>query len=194
MVGEAEAALLDEAGVHGLLFRPGFSTRDAVSATSGRGVGLDVVEDAVHRAGGTVAIASRPGEGTTFVLDLPLSAAMAPVLLVEAGGHAYALPAARVESVLHAEGIAGGDSLPPIVSLEAALGLPVPRDPGGIVCCAGWAGGRWGCRSGGSAGARTCCCGRCTRRSRRCRGWAAWACSAPGSRWWCWSRMVSLPD
>lgn len=141
VVGGAEAARLDETGVHRLLFRPGFSTKDRVSATSGRGVGLDVVEDAVHRAGGSVTVSSRPGAGTEFVLDLPLSAAMAPVLLVEAGGHPYALPVARVEAVLHTGTLGSAGELPPVVSLEAALGLPVPGEPGGILLLRG-AGGR----------------------------------------------------
>lgn len=141
LVTPTEAERLDEAGVHALLFRPGFSTREEVSETSGRGVGLDVVEDALHRAGGSVALTSRPGEGTRFALDLPLSAAMAPVLLVEAGGHAYALPAARVETVLHAGNLAEASRLHAIVSLEAALGMAAPEEAASIVVLRG-SGGR----------------------------------------------------
>ena len=95
----------------------------------------------MHRAGGSVTVSSRPGAGTEFVLDLPLSAAMAPVLLVEAGGHPYALPVARVEAVLHAGTLGSAGELPPVVSLEATLGLPVPGEPGGILLLRG-AGGR----------------------------------------------------
>lgn len=141
IVHETEAAALDESAVHALLFRPGFSTREQVSETSGRGVGLDVVEDALHRAGGSLSIASSPGKGTTFTLDLPLSAAMAPVLMVEAGGHVYALPVARVESVLHAGNQAETSRLPAIVSLEATLGLPAPTEAPSIVVLRG-SGGR----------------------------------------------------
>jgi two-component system chemotaxis sensor kinase CheA len=141
LLREDEAEALDEAAVHALLFRPGFSTREQVSETSGRGVGLDVVEDALHRAGGSLSVASRPGEGTSFTLDLPLSAAMAPVLLVEAGGHVYALPAPRVETVLHAGNLAEAARLPTIVSLEAALGLPAPVEAATIVVLRG-SGGR----------------------------------------------------
>ncbi len=106
--------------VHALLFLPGFSTREVVSEVSGRGVGLDVVQEAARRAGGTVRVDSRRGEGTGFVLDLPLNAAIQPVLLVEAGGHPYALPANRVESVLEPGRVAPGT---PARSLEALLGL-----------------------------------------------------------------------
>lgn len=100
LVTEEEAAAMDDHAARRLLFRPGFSTRERVSETSGRGVGLDVVQDAVRRAGGTLDLTSTPAQGTTFVLNLPLSAAMAAVLLVEVAGYTYALPTARVEAVL----------------------------------------------------------------------------------------------
>ncbi|RVT99237.1 hypothetical protein EOD42_03815 [Rhodovarius crocodyli] len=120
---------LSEAATHALLLRPGFSTKAEVTEVSGRGVGLDVVHDAVRRAGGHMAIGSRPGEGTSFTLTLPVSAAIQPVLLVEAGGHAYGLPAGRVVEVLPPGAEAEGLSL---VTLEAALGLP-EAPPGGTV-------------------------------------------------------------
>ena len=107
--------------IHALLFLPGFSTRDAISETSGRGVGLDVVQDAARRAGGSVRVESQFGSGTRFVLDLPLTAAMQPVLLVEAGGQPYALPAGRVEAVMRPEQLQAGQ---PITTLESVLHLP----------------------------------------------------------------------
>jgi len=107
--------------IHALLFLPGFSTRDEISETSGRGVGLDVVQDAARRAGGSVRVESQPGQGTRFVLDLPLTAAMQPVLLVEAGGHVYALPAGRVEAVMRPEHLPAGHA---VITLEAVLHLP----------------------------------------------------------------------
>ena len=117
----APGTVLSEAATHALLLRAGFSTRTEVTDVSGRGVGLDVVHDAVRRAGGHMSIASRLGQGTAFTLTLPTSAAIQPVLLVEAGGHPYAVPAGRVVSVLGAEEDAGGL---PMLALEAALGLP----------------------------------------------------------------------
>ncbi|WP_207537095.1 Hpt domain-containing protein [Sabulicella rubraurantiaca] len=107
--------------VHALLFLPGFSTREVVSDVSGRGVGLDVVQEAARRAGGTVRVDSVPGQGTGFVLDLPLNAAIQHVLLVEASGHPYALPANRVESVLEPDRVPPGVKLR---SLEELLELP----------------------------------------------------------------------
>ncbi|MFC7555619.1 chemotaxis protein CheA [Pseudoroseomonas wenyumeiae] len=117
MVTAAKATAMDDAAARRLLFRPGFTTRERVSETSGRGVGLDVVQDAVRRAGGTLDLASTPGQGTTFVLNLPLSAAMAAVLLVRASGHVYALPATRVDAVT--------EDTDGAVPLAALLGLPV---------------------------------------------------------------------
>ena len=128
LLSEAEAPHMDDAGLHALLFRPGFSTSERISETSGRGVGLDVVHDAVRRAGGALEVTSRRGEGTTFSLSLPLSAAMAPVLIVEAGGHPYALPAARVEAVLDGDAKAPG----PTLSLASVLGLGA-EESGGII-------------------------------------------------------------
>ncbi|UPY38242.1 ATP-binding protein [Sediminicoccus sp. KRV36] len=138
----AEAATrLSQAEIHALLFLPGFSTRDAISETSGRGVGLDVVQDAARRAGGAVRVESKPGQGTRFVLDLPLTAAMQPVLLVEAGGQPYALPAGRVEAVMRPEQVSPGQA---ITTLEAVLHLPAAessaivlvRRPAGLLALA----------------------------------------------------------
>jgi signal transduction histidine kinase len=56
-----------------MIFKPGFSTANTVSETSGRGVGLDVVEDEIKRRGGEIRVLSKPGEGTTFEIRLPVS-------------------------------------------------------------------------------------------------------------------------
>ncbi len=131
LVSAEQAPRLSEDEVHALLFRPGFSTAEQVTETSGRGVGLDVVQDAIRRAGGTVEIASQMGQGTSFTLRLPLTAAVQPVLLVEIGGHPYALPAARVEAVLDAGASPGCE----VMSLSAILGCAAtpPATGGGIV-------------------------------------------------------------
>jgi two-component system chemotaxis sensor kinase CheA len=134
LVNAAEAAAMDDHAARRLLFHPGFSTRDRVSETSGRGVGLDVVQEAVRRAGGTLDLSSTLGQGTTFVLNLPLSAAMAAVLLVEAEGHIYAFPTARVEAVLPTE----QGALP----LATLLGMRPSRPPGAVVVLRQTTGGR----------------------------------------------------
>ncbi len=127
----AEAApRLREAEIRAMLFTPGFSTAETVTETSGRGVGLDVVQDAARRAGGALEVVSELGLGTSFRLALPVTAAVQTVLLVEVGGHPYALPAARVEGVLDAA--AATDCA--VVPLATFLGLEREADaPGGLV-------------------------------------------------------------
>lgn len=81
------------------MFLPSFSTRDEVTEISGRGVGLDVVFDAVKEMGGVIRTFSTYGEGTTFQLQLPLTLSVIPSLLVKIGGEPYAFPLARIDSV-----------------------------------------------------------------------------------------------
>jgi len=119
LVTAEDAPRLSPAQVEALLFRPGFSTAATITETSGRGVGLDVVQDAARRAGGTLEVASTPGRGTSFTLRLPLTAATQAVLILEVGGHPYAVPTARVEAVL--EGAGDGR---PVLALAPLLGLP----------------------------------------------------------------------
>lgn len=90
-----DAELLD------LVFQTGFSTKETATDVSGRGVGMDVVRKVVLRLGGAVRIQSQPEQGTTIVLDLPLSLALLRVVLVETGGEIFALPTAAVRRLLH---------------------------------------------------------------------------------------------
>ena len=88
---------LTEAELMKFLFLPGFSTSERVTEISGRGVGLDVVDNMVHEVGGVVRVASRPGEGMTFYLELPLTLSVIRTFLVEITGEPYAFPLARIE-------------------------------------------------------------------------------------------------
>lgn len=83
------------------LFLPKFSTRDVVTELSGRGVGLNVVRDAVQALGGTVKTSTIPGRGTRFTLHLPITLSLIPALLVEIGEESYALPLARIDRLLN---------------------------------------------------------------------------------------------
>lgn len=82
------------------LFLPGFTTAAAVTEFSGRGVGLDVVQDTVRRVGGSVRISSRPGHGTTFHLQLPITLSVIRAVVVEVAGEAYAFPHTRIDRLL----------------------------------------------------------------------------------------------
>ena len=95
-----DADELSESESLSLLFRPGFSTAGWVTDTSGRGVGLDVVKEAVDRLKGTVEVYSKVGEGTTFSITLPITLAIVDVLLVDLGGQDFAIPVASVDEVL----------------------------------------------------------------------------------------------
>ena len=75
-----------------LVFTPGFSTADAGSTVSGRGVGLDIVRSNLRTVGGNVTLSSEKGRATRFRLHVPVSMAAVEVLLVEAGGEIYAMP------------------------------------------------------------------------------------------------------
>lgn len=85
------------------MFLPSFSTRDEVTEISGRGVGLDVVFDAVKEMGGVIRTFSTYGEGTTFQLQLPLTLSVIPSLLVKIEGEPYAFPLARIDSIYSVE-------------------------------------------------------------------------------------------
>jgi two-component system, chemotaxis family, sensor kinase CheA len=84
-----------------LIFRPGFSTAASVSSVSGRGVGLDVVEQTVERYGGELRVRSRPGKGSTFEMVLPTSLALIPSLVVNSAGHRYCIDAGHIIETGH---------------------------------------------------------------------------------------------
>ncbi len=106
------AETLTETELLDFLFLPSFSTKDQVSEISGRGVGLDVVHDAVQEMRGNVRATSILGQGTRFHMQLPLTLSVIPALLVEISGEPYAFPLARIDriasiyknSVVEAEG------------------------------------------------------------------------------------------
>jgi two-component system chemotaxis sensor kinase CheA len=95
----------DDPRVVSLIFEPGFSTRDSVSELSGRGVGLDVVRDAVRALRGSVAVESVPGKGTAFIFRLPLTLALIDGLLVQTGGGRFVVPLAQVEECVALNGM-----------------------------------------------------------------------------------------
>jgi two-component system, chemotaxis family, sensor kinase CheA len=95
---EASKCTVDELAM--LIFEPGFSTAEQVTAISGRGVGMDVVKRTIDSIGGVVEITSEPGRGTTMTLTLPSSMAVKSCLLFEMGVDVYAIPLTYTESVI----------------------------------------------------------------------------------------------
>jgi two-component system chemotaxis sensor kinase CheA len=126
---------LSDSEVLYLITVPGFSTAKEVTDVSGRGVGMDVVRNAVESLRGSLAIESVRGQGSIFTLKLPLTLAVVAVLLVEVGGERYALPVSYVEEILEVESeeiqrsqgqemVARDGVLLPLVRLGRILGCP----------------------------------------------------------------------
>lgn len=94
-----QAALLTEKQCVELLFHPGFSTAKQVSEISGRGVGLDVVKSKVESLSGEVSVKTKLGEGSTWVIRLPLTLAIIQALMVIVGKEKYAIPLDSIQSI-----------------------------------------------------------------------------------------------
>ncbi|MCA0357774.1 MAG: chemotaxis protein CheA [Proteobacteria bacterium] len=91
---------LTDEEIDNLIFLPGFSTAEKISDVSGRGVGMDVVKRSVQALGGRISISSRPGQGSTFTLSLPLTLAVLDGMVVDVAGETLVVPlAAIVESL-----------------------------------------------------------------------------------------------
>ncbi|KAK43410.1 chemotaxis protein [Caballeronia jiangsuensis] len=100
LANEDTAHRLTEAELLEFLFLPGFSMRDAVTDVSGRGVGLDAVQDVVRQVRGSVRVTQEAAAGTRFTLQLPLTLSVIRSLIVEVAGEPYGLPLAHVARTL----------------------------------------------------------------------------------------------
>ena len=113
-----------------LVCLPGVSSADIVTDTSGRGVGMDVVKDAVEGLGGTLEIDSTPGKGTCVTMELPRTTSIIKALIVAVCGEHFLLPLSRIEKVIDVEGFhlygatydMGGTQVP-IVPLGRLMGM-----------------------------------------------------------------------
>ena len=125
---------IDDAQLVDLLCRPGFSTREAADRAAGRGVGMEVVQRAVRELGGTLAIDSAPGEGTRFLIALPLTLAIMDAIIAAVGGQQFAVPQSLVREVIEVdratvralenhEIVPYRDGVLPLVRLSTVFGL-----------------------------------------------------------------------
>ncbi|RKT50386.1 two-component system chemotaxis sensor kinase CheA [Azonexus fungiphilus] len=140
LISEEEANTLDERQSLNLIFLPGFSTKTQISDVSGRGVGMDVVKTNIQKLNGSVEIRSEPGKGSVFLISLPLTLAILPVLLVLLGDQPFALPLSLVREILpidqqRIQEVGGKETLVvrgevlPVISLARLLGWPTDRSP-----------------------------------------------------------------
>ncbi|HEX8819334.1 MAG TPA: response regulator, partial [Archangium sp.] len=140
VVAPDEAARMNDNQLRDLIFRPGFSTRSEVTDTSGRGVGLDAVREAVEALQGRIEVASTLGQGTRFMLTLPVELGSSPVLVVRTLEMPVGLPMLAVEAtqLARTSTLRAGKrqthlehhgQLIPVVDLGSRLGLRAPSLP-----------------------------------------------------------------
>lgn len=127
---------LSDEQIHHLIFAPGFSTADAVSDLSGRGVGMDVVRKNINKLGGMIDVATAPNKGTTFTIRLPLTLAIMDGQLIQVGEQVYIIPLISVIESLqvdtkqlnkvagHSELYRLRDSYIPILRLHELFNIP----------------------------------------------------------------------
>ena len=135
-----QANAMDERQSFELVMLPGFSTKDVASDVSGRGVGMDVVKTNIQKLKGSIDIRSTMGRGSTFVISLPLTLAILPVLLVHLGGQPFAVPLSMVREIIpiqlsaiqeiggRATMVVRGEVMP-MYPLSHLLGWPAERPP-----------------------------------------------------------------
>ena len=112
---------MTEREVLGLIFLPGFSTAAQVTSVSGRGVGMDVVKTNIEKIGGAADLSSRPGEGTTVKLKIPLTLAIIPGLVVKNSGERFVIPQVSLLELIRLEEDSGKSPI------EWIHGTPVYR-------------------------------------------------------------------
>ena len=133
-VTEAEAREMSRRDAFNLIFLAGFSTAASVTAISGRGVGMDVVQTNISKLKGIVDIESQPGKGTIITLRLPMTLAIVQTLLVQADQEIYAVPLGSVLEVVrvNAEDISTANGRPVIRLRDTVLPLARMSDVMGV--------------------------------------------------------------
>jgi chemosensory pili system protein ChpA (sensor histidine kinase/response regulator) len=134
-----EAARISDPELLNLIFLPGFSTAQAISEISGRGVGLDIVKAQVSKLKGTLTLQSSPNQGATFTIRLPMTMAITRALMVRANQETFAIPLDSVIQILRVERpelerigqepvVRVGGEVYPVLFLGKFLGLKQPAD------------------------------------------------------------------
>ena len=103
LLSREQAARMGDHDLMQLIFLPGFSTAAQITNISGRGVGMDVVKTNIEKIGGTIDMQSTPGQGTTLKIKIPLTLAIIPALIVNAGGDCFAIPQVNLLELVRLE-------------------------------------------------------------------------------------------
>ncbi|WP_370292888.1 chemotaxis protein CheW [Thalassolituus sp.] len=138
LIDDATRQRLTDREAVNLVLLPGFSTAEAVSDLSGRGVGMDAVRSAVEKVNGTMALDSEPGKGTRIRISLPMSIAVTRVMIVESDGQLMGVPMdqvletvrvprSEIYTVKHVQTTVLRDRIVPLKALNQLLALPSPQ-------------------------------------------------------------------
>ena len=122
-----QAARMSDREAVNLIFLPGFSTAEKVTNISGRGVGMDVVKTNIEKIGGTLDVQSKPAQGTTIKIKIPLTLAIIPALVITSGGDRYAIPQVSLLELVRLEGEQAR------TAIELIYGAPVYRLRGNLL-------------------------------------------------------------
>jgi two-component system chemotaxis sensor kinase CheA len=98
-ITKEQAETMTDKDIVDLLFRPSFSTAEKITDVSGRGVGLDVVKTRIEALGGDIEARTKLGEGSNFIIRLPLTLAIIQALMVEIGVEKYAIPLGSIQTI-----------------------------------------------------------------------------------------------
>ncbi len=138
LASEAELTEMSDQQVQKFIFHPGFSTAEKVTNVSGRGVGMDVVRSNIEKIGGTIDLKSTEGQGTSFIIKIPLTLAIVAALIVKCGSERFAIPQIsvlelvrvsaesdhRIEHINATPVLRLRDHLLPLINLHDVLQLP----------------------------------------------------------------------
>jgi two-component system chemotaxis sensor kinase CheA len=133
-----QAAAMSQDDILLLTATPGFSTKNEVTEISGRGVGLDVAKRTAENLGGSLLISSKPGQGTSITMRLPVTTAVVKALLVGAGGRTFAIPISNITEIVacteedvkrveHQQTILNRGQVLPLVRLSSLFGFDTTK-------------------------------------------------------------------
>jgi two-component system chemotaxis sensor kinase CheA len=139
LVETSQLDMMTPSEILNCIYIPGFSTKEAVTDVSGRGIGMDVVREVIENLKGVIELETAPGKGTRFLIRLPLTLAILRAVLVEVAGKAFAVPLTGVLEIVRlgrddASSILGRgvlhwrNQVVPLVSLRETLGLGTRQD------------------------------------------------------------------